>query len=152
MTVEVEGVRVSLFVCYDLRFADDWWAVAPATDAYLCVANWPDTRRHHWQALLRGPGGREPGLRRSPATGWAGAASSTYAGDSAIVDPMGEVLASGTEALLVADVDPARVAAVAEFPFLATAATGHQLGPALGDVAGGPSAASTSGWTRTAAT
>ena len=45
-----------------------------------------------------------------------------YAGDSAIIDPMGEVLASGsgTEALLVADIDPARVAAVrAEFPFLA---------------------------------
>jgi predicted amidohydrolase len=45
-----------------------------------------------------------------------------YAGDSMIVDPMGEVLASaaGGEALLVAEVDPARVAEVrAEFPFLA---------------------------------
>ena len=37
-----------------------------------------------------------------------------YAGDSQIVDPLGEVLASGarTEALLVAEVDPANVAAV----------------------------------------
>jgi predicted amidohydrolase len=45
-----------------------------------------------------------------------------YAGDSAIIDPLGDVLAAGsrTEALLVADVDPARVTAVrAEFPFLA---------------------------------
>src|SRR5690606_10467039 len=53
VTVEVEGLRLSLFVCYDLRFADDWWAVAPGTDAYVCVANWPTPRRAHWQALLR---------------------------------------------------------------------------------------------------
>ena len=29
VTVDVEGVRVSLFVCYDLRFADEFWALAP---------------------------------------------------------------------------------------------------------------------------
>jgi predicted amidohydrolase len=45
-----------------------------------------------------------------------------YAGDSRIVDPSGEVIASAarTEALLVVDVDPAEVARVRErFPFLA---------------------------------
>ena len=36
---------------------------APATDAYLVVANWPDRRRHHWQSLLLARGHREPGLR-----------------------------------------------------------------------------------------
>src|SRR5687768_11475850 len=25
VTVDIERVRVSLFVCYDLRFADEWW-------------------------------------------------------------------------------------------------------------------------------
>jgi predicted amidohydrolase len=121
VTVEVEGLRLSLFVCYDLRFADEWWALAADTDAYVCVANWPEASRHHWSALLRaraienqayvvacnrvGSGGK---LR--------------YAGDSAIIDPLGEVLASGsrTEALLVAEVDPAKVAEVREaLPFLA---------------------------------
>ena len=53
VTVEVEGLRVTLFVCYDLRFADEWWAVAPDTDVYVCVANWPEARRLHWQTLLR---------------------------------------------------------------------------------------------------
>ena len=51
-----------------------------------------------------------------------------YAGDSRIVDPMGEVLAGGarSEALLVADVDPARVAEVrATFPFLQDRRTGR---------------------------
>ena len=121
VTVEVEGLRVSLFVCYDLRFADDWWAVAEDTDAYLCVANWPEARRHHWQALLLARAiENQAYVVACNRVGHGGKLA--YAGDSAILDPLGEVLAAGsrTEALLVADVDPARVAAVrAEFPFLA---------------------------------
>jgi predicted amidohydrolase len=121
VTVDIEGVRASLFVCYDLRFADDWWALAPTTDAYVCPANWPDTRRSHWQALLRARAiENQAYVIACNRVGRGG--KLTYAGDSAIVDPMGETLASGagTEALLVAEVDPARVAAVrAEFPFLA---------------------------------
>lgn len=121
VTVEVEGCRVSLFVCYDLRFADEFWGLAPRTDCYVVVANWPESRRHHWRTLLVARAienqayvvgvnrvGEGDGLR--------------YVGDSRIVDPLGEVLAAaaGTEALLVAEVDPAVVRAVRErFPFLA---------------------------------
>jgi predicted amidohydrolase len=121
LTVEVEGLRVSLFVCYDLRFADDWWAAAPDTDAYLLVANWPEARRRHWQALVVARA-IENQAYVVACNRVGGGGRLDYAGDSAIVDPLGEVLASGarTEALLVAEVDPARVAAVrAEFPFLA---------------------------------
>jgi predicted amidohydrolase len=122
VTVDVEGVRMSLFVCYDLRFADDWWALAPDTDVYLCPANWPDTRRAHWQALLRARAIENQAYVVACNRVGRGGSKLRYVGDSAIVDPMGEVLASaaGTEALLVAEVDPARVAEVrAEFPFLA---------------------------------
>ena len=46
----------------------------------------------------------------------------SYTGDSVIVDPFGEVLAEaepGREEVLVAEVDPARVAEVrANYPFL----------------------------------
>jgi predicted amidohydrolase len=121
VTVDVEGLRVSLFVCYDLRFADDWWVLAPDTDAYVCVANWPDPRRAHWSALLRARAIENQayviGCNRVGAGG-----KLAYAGDSAIIDPLGEVLASGagTEALLVAEVAPERVAEVrASLPFLA---------------------------------
>ena len=118
--VEVEGVRISLFVCYDLRFADEFWGLAPTTDLYLVPANWPETRRSHWMALLQaraienqayvvgcnrvGEGG---GLR--------------YSGDSRIVDPLGELLATGSqgETILFADIEPATVAAVRDrFRFL----------------------------------
>jgi predicted amidohydrolase len=121
VTVDVDGLRVSLFVCYDLRFADDWWACAPDTDVYVCVANWPDARRHHWQALLRGRAIENQayvvGCNRVGSGG-----KLHYAGDSAVVDPLGEVLASAarTEALLVAEVTAERVAEVrADLPFLA---------------------------------
>ena len=42
LTVDVDGVRCSFFVCYDLRFADEFWAVARDTDCYVIPANWPD--------------------------------------------------------------------------------------------------------------
>ncbi len=121
VTVEVEGLRISPFVCYDLRFADDWWQVAPATDLYLCVASWPKARRQHWSALLRARAIENQayviGANRVGSGGGV-----DHMGDSAVVDPLGEVLASGSrgEALLVAEVDAAQVAKVrADLPFLA---------------------------------
>ena len=121
VTVEVEGLRVSLFVCYDLRFADDWWALAADTDAYVCVANWPEARRAHWSALLRARAiENQAYVIASNRVGSGGKLD--YAGDSAVIDPLGEALATGsrTEALLVADVTPERVADVrSSLPFLA---------------------------------
>jgi len=49
LTVDVDGLRVSLFVCYDLRFADEFWALAHDTDVYVVPANWPEPRREHWR-------------------------------------------------------------------------------------------------------
>jgi predicted amidohydrolase len=112
VTVDVEGLRVTLFVCYDLRFADEFWTTAAGTDVYVVPANWPDTRREHWRTLLRARAIENQayviGVNR---VGMGGRL--TYVGDSMIVDPMGEVLASaaGGEALLVCDVDAATVAA-----------------------------------------
>jgi len=120
VTVDVEGVRVTLFVCYDLRFADEFWACAVDTDAYLVVANWPDARRHHWRALLDARAIENQayvvGVNRVGDGG-----GLHYTGDSRIVHPLGEVLASGAggETTLFADLDPMVVADVrARLPFL----------------------------------
>lgn len=120
VTVEVEGLRLTLFVCYDLRFADEFWACASATDAYLVVANWPEARRHHWQSLLVARAIENQawvvGVNRVGQGG-----SLQYSGDSRIVDPRGELVAAaaGQEALLVADLDPEAVARTRrDFPFL----------------------------------
>jgi predicted amidohydrolase len=120
LTVDIEGVRASFFVCYDLRFADEFWALAPGTDCYVVPANWPAARRTHWQALLTARAIENQayvvGVNR---VGDGGKLS--YAGDSMIVDPLGEVLASAarTESIISAEITPERVKEVrTEFPFL----------------------------------
>jgi predicted amidohydrolase len=120
VSVDVEGLRVTLFVCYDLRFADEFWQLANETDVYLVPANWPEARRLPWMALLQARAienmayvigcnrvGNGNGL--------------PYCGDSRIIDPLGEVLASAaqTESILLADISAERVADVRDrFRFL----------------------------------
>ena len=120
VTVEIDGLLVSLFVCYDLRFADEFWGLADGTDCYVVVANWPESRRMHWQALLQARAIENQayviGVNRVGEGG-----GLTYSGDSQIIDPLGEILASGarTEAILIAEIDDQHVAQVrAKFPFL----------------------------------
>ena len=63
LTVRVEDLRVSVFVCYDLRFADEFWALAHDTDLYVVVGQ---LARAPTGALARAAaraGDREPGLR-----------------------------------------------------------------------------------------
>jgi predicted amidohydrolase len=120
VTVDVDGLRVSLFVCYDLRFADEFWGLAERTHLYLVVASWPVTRSHHWRSLLLARAIENQayvlGCNR------VGDGDGThYAGGSCIVDPMGLVLASkgDHEAVVFAEVDAATVVAARErFPFL----------------------------------
>lgn len=53
VVVDVDGVRVSPFICYDLRFPELFRSVAPATDLMVVIASWPAARRAHWDALLK---------------------------------------------------------------------------------------------------
>ena len=122
VTVEVGGLRVTPFVCYDLRFADVFWQAGPGTDVFLVTANWPAARRLHWTALLQARAIENQayvvGCNR---VGTAGDGTE-HVGDSRIVSPMGELLATaaGVETVLLADVDAAEVAATRDrFRFLA---------------------------------
>ncbi len=111
VTVDVEGLRVSLFVCYDLRFADEFWQLANDTDVYLVPANWPEARRLPWMALLQARAIENMAYvigcnRVGSGNGLA------YSGDSRIIDPLGEILATAaqTESILLADISAERVA------------------------------------------
>lgn len=120
LTVSLHGLRVTFFICYDLRFADEFWATANQTDAYVVVANWPERRREHWRTLLRARAIENQayviGVNR------VGAGDGLdYGGDSAIIDPLGEALVEARKdpTILLADLDPARVAEIREkLPFL----------------------------------
>ena len=126
ITVEIGGLRCTPLVCYDLRFADEFWSTARGTDAYLVVANWPAKRRLHWQVLLQARAIENQayvvGVNR---VGWGG--GSEYAGDSRIVDPQGEILAAAAigETTLVADLSSERVTDTRDhFRFLQDRRTG----------------------------
>jgi omega-amidase len=110
VTTEIEGVRVTPFVCYDLRFPEPFRTAASETDLFAVVANWPEERREHWRTLLRARAienqayvagvnraGEGNGLR--------------YAGDSAAIAPLGETLveADDREQVLFFEADPAAV-------------------------------------------
>lgn len=119
VTIDIEGVRTSLFVCYDLRFADEFWGLAPHTDLYLVPANWPQSRREHWMSLLR--------ARAIENQAWVVGANRVgsggnldYVGDSRIIDPLGnETVAGDGQCIIYADVTAESVAQTrAKFPFL----------------------------------
>ena len=120
LTVDVEGLAVSCFVCYDLRFADHFWNLASSTDLYVVPANWPASRAAHWSTLLAARAIENQayvvGVNRVGVGG-----SLVYGGGSRIIGPFGEDLATaGTqEEIVYADIDKAHVASVREtYPFL----------------------------------
>ena len=90
------------------------------TDLYVVIANWPERRRAHWQALLLARAIENQayvaGVNRV-----GDGDGMHYTGDSALISPWGERLVSAaeSEAVLVAQVDPAVVAdARVRFPVL----------------------------------
>lgn len=110
LTVTVDSLRMSVFVCYDLRFADEFWTLAPDTDLYVVPANWPEARREHWRVLLRARAIENQayvvGVNRVGA-----GKSLVYTGDSAVIDPLGQTVAECPpgESVVTADVDAATV-------------------------------------------
>ncbi len=121
LITEIDGVRLAWFICYDLRFADEFWRLGPEVDGFVIPANWPRPRREHWTTLLRARAIENlayvVGVNRVGTDG----SGLAYSGDSMIMDPFGDVVASaaGVETMLLADLSAERVAQVRDrYPFL----------------------------------
>jgi predicted amidohydrolase len=120
VVVTIDGARVGLFICFDLRFPELFRAVAPDIDAALIIANWPERRRAHWDILTR--------ARAIENQCYVVAVNRTgtgddveYDGGSVAYDPWGEPVGIGGGGNMprVVDIDPARVKLVrARYPFL----------------------------------
>lgn len=110
-TVDIDGVRVTPFVCYDLRFPGLFWNTALNTDLYIVPANWPSSRAEQWSALLRARAIETQayvlGVNRIGADG----NHIRHSGQSMAFDPMGtQMVAFGEqEGLVIADVNGDRV-------------------------------------------
>ena len=120
-TVEIEGVRVTPLICYDLRFPEPFRMEAADTDLFCVIANWPRSRRKHWSALLKARAIENQafvlGVNRA-GTG----DGLEYTGDSVLLHPMGEELATveaGSAGCCAGEVNAKEVARIREqFSFL----------------------------------
>lgn len=97
VVTEINGWKIGLSICYDLRFPELFRQYAKQrVHLIFCIANWPDTRIEHWRALLKARAienqcyvagvnrvGKDPKL--------------SYNGFSSIIDPMGKEIASSED-------------------------------------------------------
>ena len=119
-TVDIEGIRVTPLICYDLRFPELFRAAADATDLFVVVANWPQRRAHAWRTLLAARAIDDQawvlGVNRiGEAEGY------PHRGDTTLFDPWGAETATLADAsgLVLNEVDAEVVRRAREhFPFL----------------------------------
>jgi predicted amidohydrolase len=93
LIAQVNGWKICLQICYDLRFPV--WSRKQTPDEYdllLYVANWPERRNHAWKTLLCARAIENQtyvvGVNRVGKDGH----QINHSGDSMIVDPLGQVL------------------------------------------------------------
>lgn len=125
LIASVKGWKINLQVCYDLRFPV--WArqsgspTEPEYDVLVYVANWPQRRNHAWKTLLQARAIENQcfcfGVNRVGTDG----NGIFHSGESMVVDPMGEVLYSGSgdEEVFTIKLEKSHLNSVREkFPFL----------------------------------
>lgn len=90
--VNCRGWRMRPLICYDLRFPVWSRNFENQYDVLVYIANWPKRRREHWKALLKARAIENQcyviGVNRVGQDG----RGVDHSGDSAVIDPRGEVL------------------------------------------------------------
>lgn len=120
LTLSIGGFRVSFFVCYDLRFPQFFAALAEKSDLFVIVANWPEVRQRHWEALLTARA-IENQVYVAAVNRVGKGGDLNYIGGSRVISPRGEILSQlkDEEGILSHKLDIAEVARYrAEFPVL----------------------------------
>jgi predicted amidohydrolase len=113
-TIDIDGMRIAMMTCYDLRFPEVARTLVDAgADVIVVPAEWVRgaLKEHHWTTLLA--------ARAIESTAYVVAADHpgpVGVGHSQVVDPQGVVIAGvGTgEGIAVAELDPDAIARVRE--------------------------------------
>jgi deaminated glutathione amidase len=115
VTADVEGVRVGLSICYDLRFPELYRGLALAgAELFAVPANFTErTGRDHWEVLLRARAIENAAYVLAPSQIGGPPGQPAY-GRSMVIDPWGTVIAQApdTVAIVQAELDIDRVAAI----------------------------------------
>lgn len=51
--VKLKDFVFGMYICYDLRFPEIFLSAAKDCNAMIVIANWPESRKKQWEALLR---------------------------------------------------------------------------------------------------
>jgi omega-amidase len=129
LIVQVNGWKICLQVCYDLRFPV-WARQKPSVqnadssglyDILIYVANWPQRRNHPWKTLLQARAIENQtyviGVNRVGDDG----NNIYHSGDSCVVDPVGELIwqKADEEAVFTYTFQPEKLSEIRNhFPFL----------------------------------
>lgn len=93
VTFIFRGLRISPYICYDLRFPV-WSRNRNEADLIIYTANWPEKRRDVWNTLLKARAIENQcyvaGVNRIGTDG----TGVLYCGDSCIIHPYGGIIAS----------------------------------------------------------
>ena len=91
LIIEYKGWKILPLICYDLRFPV-WSRNLEEYDLIIYVANWPQTRRTAWKALLQARAIENQsyvvGVNRVGSDG----TGKVYSGDSSIISYSGEII------------------------------------------------------------
>ncbi|MBX2905063.1 MAG: amidohydrolase [Taibaiella sp.] len=89
---QVNGWRINLMVCYDLRFPV-WARNREAEyDVLLYVANWPEARSLAWRTLLQARAIENQSYVVGVNRVGADPKGNNYSGDSSVIGPLGEII------------------------------------------------------------
>lgn len=104
--IEWKGWRIRPLICYDLRFPV--WSRNEKNNPYdllLYVANWPQTRIHHWSSLLVARAIENQAFVAGVNIFGQDGAGLQYVGESAVIDFSGREIGriSGKEGVLTAE-------------------------------------------------
>ena len=115
VVADVDGIRLGLSVCYDLRFPELYRTLALAGAEVLAVpSNFTErTGRDHWEVLLRARAIENGAWVLAPGQS-GGPPGQPAFGRSMVIDPWGTVVAQASDGvgIIRADVETDRVAAV----------------------------------------
>ncbi|MEA1988192.1 MAG: nitrilase-related carbon-nitrogen hydrolase [Pseudomonadota bacterium] len=119
--IHISGEPFALFICYDLRFPELFREVANKVKGFIVLANWPEARQAHWEALLKARAIENQcfviGVNRIGQDG----NGLHYGGGSSVISPQGELLlyADKNTEVSVVEINLQEVGEVRkQFPFL----------------------------------
>ncbi len=105
ITVELSGWKIRPFICYDLRFPLWTRNFNNQFDVAVFIANWPQKRAPHWNALLKARAIENQCYVAAVNIVGTDGNGLAYQGDSCLIDPLGNDLVEKNSIPIILNAD-----------------------------------------------